>query len=82
MDWTIPLTAHKLRVTRDPQLNHREVFTAQRSKRFEVPFSVTPEPVTFEHFHTDELLFKITYASGILGSVTLQERISFIARRQ
>lgn len=82
VDWNIPLRGYKLLVWRDERLNNLERLEAQGNKRFKVPPGGAPEPLKFEHYRNDELMFRISYASGILGSVTLEDRISFIAKRR
>jgi hypothetical protein len=81
VDWRIPLRASKVLVWRDRRLNNIERFEPQGKKRFIVPPGGGPEPVKFEHHRNDELKFAVSYSSGILGSVTLDERLSFVYRR-
>ncbi len=83
VDWgKISMYGVKFLVWRDKTLNGVERFEQQASKRFTISPDGLPQPITFEHFRSDELHFKVTYPSGILGTVLSEKRVSFIHKRR
>ena len=74
--------AVKFLVWRNKALNGVETYEPQGNKRFVIRPNGQPEPVTFEHYRSDELHLKVSYPSGIIGTVVAEERISFVHKRK
>jgi hypothetical protein len=77
-----PLRAYMKLIYREPRLNNIERLKPLGVKRFEALHDGDVKPVVFEQFLTSELEFSVEYKSGILGSVIIDERVTFVYKRK
>ncbi|MCK6474122.1 MAG: hypothetical protein L6R28_20580 [Planctomycetes bacterium] len=77
----VPLNATFALLWLDKQLNNMERPKVLGTKRFDALPTGQALPVTWQHNRNDRLQVTVTYASGILGSLKVEEKISFVYKR-